>query len=152
MKEYEYNFKVKSIDPFINYCKQNGYKEEIINQKRTVYESINNNKQLARLTINNDSETILDFKNVKYNNGLLKESEESIPIKVKSVEEAITMLKETDFKKVSTLERIRYIYTKEDIKFEIDDYIKPNMKVVAIEGNKDKVDKLYKEIKLLDLH
>ena len=40
----------------------------------------------------------------------------------------------------------RYVYEKGGVKFEIDDYIRPQMKVVAIEGNKDEVDKVYNEL------
>ncbi len=35
------------------------------------------------------------------------------------------------------------------VKFEIDDYITPCMKVVAIEGEKESVDKVYEELKNL---
>lgn len=34
MEEYEYNFKVKSIEPYINYCKKNNYSEQIVKQNR----------------------------------------------------------------------------------------------------------------------
>lgn len=38
------------------------------------------------------------------------------------------------------------MYKKNNVTFEIDDYSKPEMKVVAIEGKKDEVDKIYSEI------
>ena len=35
--EYEYSFKVKEIDPYIEYCKNNGYEFiEETNQSRTI--------------------------------------------------------------------------------------------------------------------
>ena len=43
--------------------------------------------------------------------------------------------------------RIRYVYKKDNVIFELDDYIIPEMKVVAIEGSKEEVDKVYSEIK-----
>ena len=40
MKEYEYSFKVKSIEPYINYCKNNNYNLiDIIKENRRVYEN-----------------------------------------------------------------------------------------------------------------
>lgn len=51
MKEYEYSFKVKSIEPYINYCKKNGYEEVcIVTQNRIVYENRNSNHIIARVT------------------------------------------------------------------------------------------------------
>ena len=41
---------------------------------------------------------------------------------------------------------MRYVFEKGDVKFEIDDYTRPEMKVVAIEGEKTQVDKVYQEL------
>ena len=82
MKEYEYNFMVKSLEPYIKYCKENNYEEKILEQKRIVYESKYDDNLLARITTNNKTQTILDFKNVKENDKLLKISQESLPINV----------------------------------------------------------------------
>ena len=43
--------------------------------------------------------------------------------------------------------RKRYVYFKDGVKFEIDNYTQPAMKVAAIEGEKEKVDKVYNEVK-----
>ena len=52
------------------------------------------------------------------------------------------------YEKDITLIRTRYVFKKEDIKVEIDDYISPNkMFVVAIEGNVNKTSKIYNELK-----
>ena len=147
MEEYEYNFKVKSIDPYINYCKKNNYIEQIVKQNRIVYESSYNDNLIARITTNNNEETILDFKNVNQNDDLLKISNESLPLKVDNLETVYSILDTLNFKKKSNLLRTRYIYKKDDFTFEIDDYTEPVMKVVAIEGNKSKVDQIYNEIK-----
>ena len=41
MDEYEYSFKVKSVEPYIEYCKNNNYiNNSIIKENRIVY---NNN-------------------------------------------------------------------------------------------------------------
>ena len=151
MGEYEYNFKVDSIKPYIKYCEENNYKGKVIKQKRIVYENVDNNKIVARITTNTEDdkrETILDFKNVKENNELLKVSNESLPIIVdKSNKKQIeSMLETINFKEVSSLYRTRYVYTKDDVTFEIDDYVAPKMKVVAIEGIKEKVDMIFAEM------
>lgn len=84
-KEYEYSVKVKDIDPFINYCKENNY--ELINktaQKRVLYR--NNNKILARVTTIEEGEsknTFLDFKDENESDDVLKISRESGKINVK---------------------------------------------------------------------
>jgi len=82
--EYEYSFKVDSLDKYINYCKTNNYElVEETNQTRILYK--NNNGTIARITTkekDNISNTYLDF---KYNNDsdeILKVSRETIPLKV----------------------------------------------------------------------
>ena len=50
------------------------------------------------------------------------------------------------YQKDKTLIRKRWVYKKDEITFEIDDYKEPKMKVVAIEGNKEQVDKVYQEL------
>ena len=60
------------------------------------------------------------------------------------VKSVLSML-EFDFYK--ELDRVRYVYVKNKVTFEIDEYIKPKMKVVGIEGNKEEVDKVYKVLK-----
>ena len=44
------------------------------------------------------------------------------------------------------LKRKRYVYEKNNVKFEIDEYTDPVMNVVAIEGLKENVDKVYREL------
>ena len=62
--EYEYSFKVDSLDKYINYCISNNYElVEESNQTRTLYR--NNNGIMARITNkekNNIKNTYLDFK------------------------------------------------------------------------------------------
>lgn len=146
-KEYEYSAKVKDIEPFINYCKENNYK--LINktaQKRVLYR--NSNKILARVTIIEDGKSkniFLDFKDENEADDVLKISRESGKINVTDnmdfVNAVFSML-EFDFYK--ELDRVRYVYVKNKITFEIDEYIKPEMKVVGIEGAKEEVDEVYK--------
>lgn len=146
-KEYEYSMKVKDIKPFINYCKKNNY--NLINkttQKRVLYR--NDNKILARITTIQEDKSkniFLDFKDENESDDTLKISRESGKIdvtgKMNFVNAVLSML-EFDFYK--ELDRVRYVYTKDKVIFEIDEYLKPEMKVVGIEGNKEEVDKIYK--------
>ena len=57
------------------------------------------------------------------------------------VDSVLSML-EFDFHK--ELDRVRYVYKKNKVTFEIDEYLNPKMKVVGIEGNKEVVDEIYK--------
>ena len=45
--------------------------------------------------------------------------------------------------------RKRYVYINNNVIFEIDKYTEPVMNVVAIEGNKDEVDNIYNELKVI---
>ena len=153
MKEYEYSFNVKSIEPYINYCRLNGFKEKFIcQQNRIVYEKKDNKNLIARITTTNKNgknKIELDFKNVNKAHKDLKESRESIPLLVNSRNQKsiFSILEIMGFYITANNTRIRYVYQKGGVIFEIDDYLEPKMKVVAIEGNKDEVDKVYLEIK-----
>lgn len=149
-KEYEYNFKVKDISPFIEYCKQNSYKlENEYEQIRTLYK--NGGKVMARITKNiypNKIVEILDFKDDNVNNNILKVSRESKDLKItdENKEFIISLLEILDLVKTKELIRKRYIYKKKDVTFELDKYSSPLMNVVAIEGEREKVDEIYKEL------
>jgi 5-methyltetrahydropteroyltriglutamate--homocysteine methyltransferase len=52
-KEYEYSFKVDSLDQVIKYLEDNNYKNtSILKQTRKVYENKNNPSMIARITTN----------------------------------------------------------------------------------------------------
>lgn len=149
-KEYEYSFKVTSIDNYLEYCKNNDYKlEEEYNQTRTLYK--NNSKIMARITKNEyekNSIEILNFKDNNENNETLKVCRESKDLIITNdnkefVESLINIL---DLKEDKVLKRKRYVYTKNNVKFEIDKYTSPKMNVIGIEGLKKEVDKVYKEL------
>ena len=151
MEEYEYSFKVNSIVPYIEYCKLNNYKlKKEVKQNRVVYENINNDKIIARITTedkDNKKTKVINFKNLQEKNNKLKFSYETIPLQItnknsKAIESILDVL---EFKKASDLYRIRRVYEKDGVIFEIDEYKMPKMNVVAIEGLKDRVDKIYKE-------
>lgn len=152
MKEYEYSFKVNDINPFINYCKNNGYILENDNlQIRELFK--NKNKILARITteiINDEKKYILDFKDDNDTDILIKEARETFPLKVrledrKALDSILDIL---DFSKDVVLKRKRVTYVKNKVKFEIDEYMEPEIfYVVAIEGEKNLVDNVYLDIK-----
>ncbi len=152
MKEYEYSFKVKSIDPYIQYCDENGYtKEEETVQNRTLYKNVN--KTMARITSktkDGKTKTVLDFKDDNQADVVLKVSRETIPLEItpeneKAIESILDML---GYIKDKTLIRNRMVYKKGNVTFEIDKYDAPEtMFVVAIEGEKGAVDKTYAVMK-----
>lgn len=152
MKEYEYSFKVKSIKPYIKYCQENNYQLEKENyQIRELFK--NKNNILARITteIENKKRTcVLDFKDDNDTEVLIKEARETVPLIVsnKNRKAVESMLEILGYQQDKILKRKRIVYKKEDIKFEIDEYLKPEKCfVVAIEGKKELVDKTYKDIK-----
>ncbi len=91
---------------------------------------------------------ILNFKDDNLNDSILKVSRESKNLKITNEnKEFITSLLEIlDLVKVKKLIKKRYVYKKKEVTFELDKYSSPLMNVVAIEGKKEEVDKIYKEI------
>lgn len=150
-KEYEYSFKVKDINEFIQYCAHNGYqkKEEYL-QTRILYK--NGSPIMARVTENiyNDrSEKILNFKDDNLNDNVLKTSRESEDLIVNDENQAFvdSLIEILNLTNQKVLKRRRYVFEKNNVKFEIDEYIEPVMNVVAIEGLQVEVDIVYKELK-----
>ena len=149
-EEYEYSFKAKSIKEFIDYCTKNKYRKiDEYKQVRTLYK--NGGKIMARITKNiyeDRTVEILNFKDDNLNNNILSVSRESLDLHItkenkKFVKSLISILDLNDEK---VLKRHRVVYKKGHVKFEIDEYTVPKMKVVAIEGDKEQVDRVYKEL------
>lgn len=149
MIEYEYNFKVDDIGVVTKFCERNGFVlASKTSENRVVFENRQNRKIISRITSTfgeSDKVTVWDFKNVGKNDNLLKVSRESEPLTLdeREIEVARSMLEVMDFEQSADNLRTRYVFEKGDVKFEIDDYTRPEMKVVAIEGEKNQVDKLY---------
>lgn len=154
MKEYEYSFKVKDVNPYIEYCKDNDFDEIFKNdQIRDWYQ--NDTSINARVTINKingEDEIIVDFKEEDKSDEILKETRESLPLKVENNIDAINSILDILGYKIDVhVARIRRVYKKGNVKFEIDEYTKPEiMNVVAIEGEKEIVDDIYESIKNLN--
>lgn len=153
MKEYEYSFKVNDIKPFIEFCENNNYKKvAVTTQNRVVYENKHSENIIARITtkiIDERKSIVLDFKNVGQQHKELKISNESLPIAVTqdNSDALYSILEVLDFYVAANNDRTRYEYEKDGVLFEIDDYTNPKAQVVAIEGDKEKVDKVYEIIK-----
>lgn len=156
MEEYEYSFQVKDIKPYLDYCEKNNYKRYIpIKQNRVVYENIYSNKIIARITtteVDGKMSVVFDCKATCEKQQDLKVSQESKEILVtdENKDGILSVLETLGFYVASNNKRIRYVYEKNFVKFEIDDYIEPKHKVVAIEGDKVQVDRIYSEIKALE--
>lgn len=147
MQEYEYSFKTDDITKYINYCNNNDYKLiDKVKQTRTLYR--NSNKTMARITIN-DNKMFLDFKEDNLNDDILKIRKETKPLEFSNMESINSILDFLEYKKDITLIRNRIIYEKDNVKFEIDKYESPEVyNVVAIEGKKEEVDKVYNELEV----
>ena len=149
-KEYEYSFKVKDIKDFIEYCTLNKYKkEDEYLQNRILYK--NGGPIMARITENiyNDKALkVLNFKDDNLNDNALKVSRESkdLIINDDNQEFVDSLIEILELKNKKVLKRKRYVYEKNNVKFEIDEYTDPVMNVVAIEGLKENVDKVYREL------
>ena len=66
-EEYEYSFKVKDIEPIVNYCESNNY--DLVNeyeQIRTLHK--NGGKVMARITKNTYKDSISEILNFKDDN------------------------------------------------------------------------------------
>lgn len=149
--EYEYSFKVKDIAPFIGYCVKNEYElKNEYEQTRTLYK--NGGKVMARITKNvyKDSEIeILNFKDDNLSDSVLKVSRESkdLVMNDENREFVKSLLEILELNETKRLVRKRFVYISNNVTFEIDNYTTPVMNVVAIEGNKEEVDKVYNELK-----
>ena len=149
-KEYEYSFKVKEIREFIQYCISNEYekKEEYL-QTRILYK--NGGPVMARVTENiydEKSEKVLSFKDDNLNDNTLQISRESKDLIVNEGNQEFvdSLIEILDLNNKKVLKRKRYVFEKNNVKFEIDEYIEPVMNVVAIEGLQEEVDVVYNQL------
>lgn len=136
------------MSEYINYCGRHNYAlEGHKRQLRTIYV---NNDIIARITQNifeNKNVNVLDFKENKMGDSDLIIRQESKSIVFDNVDSCENILNFLGYKKDQTLDRIRTIYVKGNVKFEIDEYVLPYKAfVVAVEGEKDAVDEVYKSL------
>ena len=146
--EYEYSFKVSSLDNYIKYCENNNY-EKLSDTYEKVIIFRNINKTIARLTFHNKN-IYLDFKEDKLSDEALMERKETPKIVVDNYDNILKILEFLDYKEDNTLERNRIVYKKDSVILELDSYIKPEIvNIVSLEGDKIIVDKVYDELKNL---
>ena len=148
--EQEYSFKVISIKPFLKYCKENGFlKIEKTEQIRTLYKK--NDKTMLRLTVKKCGHKVIkemDFKQDKLSSEVFIERKETLPIMYTDDNAIYSIIDFLGYKKDIELIRTRYVYSKNNIKIEIDEYVSPEkMFVVAIEGNVKYSEIIYNEMK-----
>ncbi len=131
-----------------------GYMKEKENlQTRVLYR--NPYSILARITTQENKDkvvTSINFKDENESVDILKTSREtpSLDITEENEEFIMAMLDMLEFNKFKVLKRKRYVYKKNNVKFEIDEYSAPEeMCVVAIEGDKEEVDRIYEEVNKL---
>ena len=102
---------------------------------------------MARITIENDKDSYLDFKDDILNEEVLIERRETPKLYIDNVDTVLKMLDFLNYKKDNTLDRKRIVYKKGAVTFEFDMYKEPRKTyVVAIEGEKEETDKVYNEV------
>ena len=77
----------------------------------------------------------------------MRQESQTLQINIEDIEIVKNMLTTIGFEQVADNLRTRYVYEKDGVKFEIDEYVRPKMNVIGIEGKKEIVDKVYQEIK-----
>ena len=153
MVEYEYSIKVKTVKPFIYFCEEYGYKfVSKTEENRIVFENKANRNIISRITITKDGteeKCLFDFKNKSIGDATFKIAKESLSLKIRKDDINIikNMLDVIGFEQSADNLRIRYVYEKNGVKFEIDEYSRPKMNIIGIEGEKNCVDKIYIELK-----
>ena len=153
--EYEYSFKVKELEPYIAYCEQNGYiKTKDMEQEGKEFKGPN--KTVARIKIlkpkDGQISKVLDFKEDDESAVLVKNRRESLPLQFVDEEAVMSILEFLGYTEPNgSYTRTRRVYEKGNVKFEMDFYHESKNKVMAIEGEKEQVDKVYEEIKDIEL-
>lgn len=146
--EYEYSFCVSDINDYLEFCKQKEFElVSDLKQTRIIYR--NTNGTIARITVEEGKSIIkkLDFKEDKLTREDLNIRKESGSLEFDNIDDVESILDFLEYKKDNTLIRNRKTYRKENVTFEIDEYLFPNNNyVIAIEGNKEEVDNIYYQL------
>ena len=102
---------------------------------------------MLRLTINKINDKVikeLDFKQDNLSNDSYIERKESLPIIYEDDEAVNSIIEFLNYKKFVELLRKRYVYKKDDVKIEIDEYVSPEQAlVVAVEGEREIIDNTF---------
>lgn len=153
--EYEYSFKVKSLEPYIEYCEKNGYKKtKDVEQQGKEFKGPNQTVARIKIQKQKDEPTkkILDFKEDDDSKVLVKNRKESLPLNFEDEDAVMSILEFLGYTEPNgAYTRQRIVYEKGEVKFEMDYYFESQNKVMAIEGEKEQVDKVFEEIKEIEL-
>lgn len=146
--EYEYSFKVKSFEPYIDYCVKNGY--ELVSDTTQDGRVFILNNTLARVRINTtkngETKKVLDFKDADDSKNVLKVRRETKALEFDDYEAVQSILDYFGYVPEGNYIRERKVYQKNGVIFEMDYYLESKNKVMAIEGEKEEVDKVYEEV------
>ena len=148
--EYEYCYKVDDLKDYLSYIENNYKFQEKYREERIIYR---NKDKIARISSRN-GEIFLSFKENKISDSDLTVRKESMEIKVDSLKKCEDILKFLDYKKDNVITRIRSIFIGANVKFEVDEYIKPEKSfILSFEGSKRVCDALNKKfVKLNNIH
>lgn len=148
--EYEYCYKVDDLKDYLSYIENNYKFQEKYHEERIIYR---NKDKIARISSRN-GEIFLSFKENKISDSDLTVRKESMEIKVDSLKKCEDILKFLDYKKDNVITRIRSVFVGEGIKFEVDEYMKPEKSfILSFEGKKRVCDALnMKFVKLNNIH
>ena len=106
---------------------------------------------MARITIQKENDFVkkyLDFKEDILNGKEFTSRKESASIEFVDDSAVESILDFLNYKKDNTLSRKRWVYQKDNIIFEFDEYDSPKRAfVVSIEGDMDKIKDVYLEVK-----
>lgn len=151
--EYEYSFNVPSLQPYIQFCQDHQYHfVSKSKQTRIIYRKADHT--MARITKNEIDGVVtmqLDFKEDHLDPNKIVIARKEAKALTYTDEEAVqSILQFLGYEKDNTLERTRYVYTRDHVKFEMDEYTYPEVTcVVGIEGDQKEVDTVYQEIQSL---
>lgn len=146
--EYEYSFKVKSLEPYIDYCTKNGY--SLISDTTQKGKEFVANNTVARIKIstnkNGETKKVLDFKDADNSKNILKVRRETLALEFENEDAVASILDFLGYAPDGEYDRRRQVFEKDGVKFEMDFYLESKNKVMAIEGEKEMVDKVYSEV------
>ena len=92
--EYEYSFKVKSLEPYIDYCTKNGY--SLISDTTQKGKEFVANNTVARIKIstnkNGETKKVLDFKDTDNSKNILKVRRETLALEFENEDAVASIL------------------------------------------------------------
>lgn len=148
MNEFEYCFKVHNLEKVIDYLKEEGFSLLSANKQiRTIFQG---NGFIARITKDYIDDNIyysLDFKEDKITEEFTIRKE-SLPLSFTDEKAALSIIEFLGYPLKNEVTRFRWVLVKDEVKCELDEYSFGD-KVVAVEGDNEKAEIVYKKLKEL---